>query len=151
MPGANTHGYYLSNYSINFKLATDAGNSQNEIWTIKKRRNWSSCIKLTLRVSWTHGLIADGLKCMYIYWNGIFYIISIYIINIILHIYIYISIKNTKMSVHLEFLLIYAFSFMFGSPELHFVYTICEVSDLKLFKNVKVMFIFKMKLICYFN
>ena len=44
------------------------------------------------------------------------------------------------MSVHLEFLLIYAFSFMFGSQELHFVYTICEVSDLKLFKNVKAHF-----------
>ena len=104
--------------------------------------NKSSCTKLALSASWTHDLIADGLNWwpdMYIYlpkWP--FYIICIlYIINIIyiyiyilyiyiyiciiyiLYICIYIYIKCQNIST-CDFLVIYTFGLMFGSPQLHF-------------------------------
>ena len=47
-----------------------------------------------------------------------------------------------------EFLLIYTLGTMFGPPQLHFSKLSGEVSDLKLSKNVKVMFIFNAKLVC---
>ena len=52
--------------------------------------------------------------------------------------YMYIYIKNAKISVHLSF----------WSLQLHFRETFWRVSDLKLSKNVKAMSIVKTKLVC---
>ena len=53
--------YYLHNVLINKTVATDEGNSRNEMWDWTKRRNWSSCTRLALDESWTHDLIAHSV------------------------------------------------------------------------------------------
>ena len=62
MPFANIQTCYLLNYSIKIKLATEEGNGRNERWTLKKTRNWSSCTKFAPSVSCTHDLFDDDLN-----------------------------------------------------------------------------------------
>ena len=142
---------------IKIKLATDEGNSQNEIWTLNKRRNEDSCTKLALSVSWTHDLIADGLNswpdmCIYILYIYIPkwpFLYNIYILFIMNNIYkIHIFIKNAKVSVHLSFYWSSPLVWCSG-PHSCFLRNLSgEFSDLKLSRNVKVMFIFKIKVVC---
>ena len=155
MLGANIQACYLLNYSIKIKLETDEGNGRNKIWTLNKRRNSISCTKLALSVSLTHGMMAGGLNSwpdMYIYLpNWPLYIISVYIIYYIyyiLYIYIYIFIKNAKMSVRLSFYWSKALVWYLSHHSCILGKLFEEASDLKLSKNVKAMFIFKIKLVC---
>ena len=55
-------GYLLFKTSIKIKVTTGKGSSWNEIWTLSKRWNWSSCTKLAVSVSWTHGLIGQLVR-----------------------------------------------------------------------------------------
>ena len=43
-------------------VATDEGNSRNEISTLNERSNWSSWTKLALSACWTHGLITQLIR-----------------------------------------------------------------------------------------
>ena len=52
----------LCKISIKINVVTDKGNSQNEIWTMNKRWNWSGWKKLGLSASWTHSLIAQAMS-----------------------------------------------------------------------------------------
>ena len=52
---------YLCEISLKY-FATDEGNGRNEMWTLDKTWNWSSCRKLALSASWTHGLIAQSAR-----------------------------------------------------------------------------------------
>ena len=75
MSFANIQTCYLLNYSIQLKLATEEGNGRNEIWILKKTRNWSSCTKVAPSVSCTHDLFADDLNS----WPDIYIYVCIYV------------------------------------------------------------------------
>ena len=122
MPFANIQTCYLLNYSIKIKLVTEKGNGRNEIWTLKKTRNWSSCTKVAPSVSCTHDLFVCWWPelmtwyihiyidiyvsvCVRIYWSGLFlfnfhifyvyqllYVFYISYIHTYIHIYIHIYI-----------------------------------------------------------
>ena len=53
---------YLQKTLIKINVATDEGKQLKWNVTLNKRWNWSSCTKLTLRASWTHGLIAQSVR-----------------------------------------------------------------------------------------
>ena len=51
---------YLQKTSIKINVATDEGKQPKWNVTLNKRWNWSSCTKLALSASWTHGLISQS-------------------------------------------------------------------------------------------
>ena len=53
---------YLQKTSIKINVATDEDKQPKLNVTLNKRWNWSSCTKLTLSASWTHGLIAQSVR-----------------------------------------------------------------------------------------
>ena len=52
---------YLQKTSIKTSVATDEDKQPKWNVTLNKRWNWSSCTKLALSASWTHGLIAQSV------------------------------------------------------------------------------------------
>ena len=79
---------------------------KREHWT--KRWNWSSCTKLALRTSWTHGLIAQSVDLDHL--NGFkshpgqLYIATSVVNTIYIHTYIYIYIIYIYMYIYMEVL-----------------------------------------------
>ena len=59
---------YLQKTSIKINVATDEGKQPKWNVTLNKRWNWSSCTKLALSASWTHGLIAQSVRASE--WNS---------------------------------------------------------------------------------
>ena len=53
---------YLKKILVEANVATDEGNSRNEIEHWANDEIWSSCTKLALSVSLTHGLIAQSVR-----------------------------------------------------------------------------------------
>ena len=113
--------------SLITNLATEEGNDLNESWTLNKRWNWSSCIKLALSASWNHGLRAQSVGAFKrnslvvtlnptqasnltsLYYLFILYIPNIYIyIYILYYIYIYIFGIHHLFSVHVSFRPLYS-------------------------------------------
>ena len=52
----------LQKTSIKINVTTDEGKESKQNVTLNKRWNWSSCAKLALSASWTHGLIAQSVR-----------------------------------------------------------------------------------------
>ena len=87
---------YFNRLLIQINVATDEGKGRYEIWYWTNRWNWSSCTKLALSASWTHGL----WSWVQIPLRSTFYatlknpsaLNTIYIeIDIYIHIYLYIT------------------------------------------------------------
>ena len=60
---------YLYQVSIKINVATDKGNSRNELWHWTSRWDLSRCTNLSLSASWTHGLIAQSVRASE--WNSV--------------------------------------------------------------------------------
>ena len=59
---------YLQKTSIKSNVGTEEGKQPKWNVTLNKRWIWSSCTKLALSVSWTHGLIAQWVRASE--WNS---------------------------------------------------------------------------------
>ena len=53
---------YLSETSLKANEMTDKGKDHKETWTLNKDMKLLSCLKLALRASWTHDLIAQSIR-----------------------------------------------------------------------------------------